>query len=252
MSIFDLENRLPLLKRTATLSLKLPKVTTLCPPIPTIPPGHHLVPTYPYNSPRSPPCAQLSLQLPQVTTLCPPIPTTPPGHHTVPTYTYNSLSAPPPSSCWSSRWREKKVVLVISEKERGRYTPPLLLSLTLHSHTHGGSEKVGSQHLIKQSSPGWNDVLFQNPPRAERIFFSLIFVKKLSVVHYNSWGLNPLIILQYLYYLLRYGYFVCSVFFTVYSYLMTNFCKFCIEHSLWPFELRSVGIFKISLTVYEI
>ena len=126
MSIFDLENRLPLLKRTATLSLKLPKVTTLCPPIPTIPPGHHLVPTYPYNSPRSPPCAQLSLQLPKVTTLCPPIPTTPPGHHSVPTYTYNSLSAPPPSSCWSSRWREKKVVLVISEKERGRYTssPP--------------------------------------------------------------------------------------------------------------------------------
>ena len=212
MSIFDLENRLPLLKRTATLSLKLPKVTTLCPPIPTTPPGHHSVPTY--------------------------IPTTPSRH-------LRPVRA-------GLAGEGKKKWFWLFQRRREVVTPPLLLSLTLHSHTHGGSEKVGSQHLIKQSSPGWNDVLFQNPPRAERIFFSLIFVKKLSVVHYNSWGLNLLIILQYLYYLLRYGYFVFSVFFTVYSYLMTNFCKFCIEHSLWPFELRSVGIFKISLTVYEI
>ena len=154
MSIFDLENRLPLLKRTATLSLKLPKVTTLCPPIPTIPPGHHPVATYPYNSPRSPPCAQLSLQLPQVTTLCPPIPTTPPGHHSVPTYipTTPSRHLRPVRAGLAGEGKKKWFWLF--QRRREVVTPPLLLSLTLHSHTHGGSEKVGSQHLIKQSSPG--------------------------------------------------------------------------------------------------
>ena len=141
MSIFDLENRLPLLKRTATLSLKLPKVTTLCPPIPTISPGHHPVPNYPYNSPRSPPCAHLFLQLPQVTPLCPPIPTYPTRHLR-------------PVRAGLAGEGKKKWFWLFQRRREVVVTPPLLLSLTLHSHTHGGSEKVGSQHLIKQSSPG--------------------------------------------------------------------------------------------------
>ena len=89
------------------------------------------------------------------------------------------------------------------------------------------------------------------PPKAEDCF-SMICMKSSPVIPCGAWSSNPLKFLWYLYFLLKYDYFSIFSFLTECIYLVKKCCQYFTDDSLDHPELRSVGIFWISLTVFEI